>query len=83
MFLQAKVEGEEMAKGNLNGAARSLFAMIAAASRGTTLERADAFALGPFPAKDDDPGRRLWPGATVELAAEGIGTLRNRLGARP
>jgi len=83
MFLQAKVEGEEMAKGNLNGAARSLFALIAAASRGATLERADAFALGPFPARDDDPGRRLWPGATVELAAEGIGTLRNRLGARP
>jgi hypothetical protein len=83
MFLQAKVEGEEMAKGNLNGAARSLFELIAFASKGTTLERADAFALGPFPARDDDPGRRLWPGATVELAAEGIGTLRNRLGARP
>jgi hypothetical protein len=83
MFLQAKVEGEEMAKGNLNGAAKSLFELIAFASKGTTLERADAFALGPFPARDDDPGRRLWPGATVELAAEGIGTLRNRLGARP
>ena len=38
---------------------------------------------GPFPARDDDPNRRLWPGALVELAAEGIGTLRNRLGARP
>ena len=83
MFLQAKVEGEEMAKGNLNGVARSLFELIAFASRGTTLERADAFALGPFPARDDDPSRRLWPGAMVELAAEGIGTLRNRLGARP
>jgi hypothetical protein len=82
MFLQAKVEGREMAKGNLNGAARSLFALIAAASRGTNLERADAFALGPFPARDDDPSRMLWPGATVELAAEGIGTLRNRLGLR-
>jgi len=83
MFLQAKVEGREMAKGNLNGAARSLFDLIAVASRGATLERADAFALGPFPARDDDPARRLWPGATVELAAEGIGTLRNRLGPRP
>jgi 2-keto-4-pentenoate hydratase/2-oxohepta-3-ene-1,7-dioic acid hydratase in catechol pathway len=82
MFLQAKVEGREMAKGNLNGAARSLFDLIAFASRGTTLERADAFALGPFPARDDDQARRLWPGATVELAAEGIGTLRNRLGPR-
>jgi hypothetical protein len=82
-FLQAKVDGKEVAKGNLNGTARSLFDLIAAASRGTTLERADAFALGPFPVRDDDPSRRLWPGATVELAAEGIGTLRNRLGPRP
>lgn len=83
MFLQAKVDGGELAKGNLNGSARSLFGLIAAASRGTTLERGDAFALGPFPVRDDDPNRRLWPGALVELAAEGIGTLRNRLGARP
>ena len=83
MFLQAKVDGSELAKGNLNGSARSLFDLIAAASRGTVLERGDAFALGPFPARDDDPNRRLWPGALVELAAEGIGTLRNRLGARP
>jgi 2-keto-4-pentenoate hydratase/2-oxohepta-3-ene-1,7-dioic acid hydratase in catechol pathway len=83
MFLQAKVDGGELAKGNLNGSARSLFGLIAAASRGTALERGDAFALGPFPARDDDPNRRLWPGALVELAAEGIGTLRNRLGARP
>lgn len=83
MFLQAKVDGSELAKGNLNGSARSLFDLIAAASRGTALERGDAFALGPFPARDDDPNRRLWPGALVELAAEGIGTLRNRLGARP
>ena len=83
MFLQAKVDGREFAKGNLNGLARSLFGLIAAASRGTELERGDAFALGPFPARDDDPNRRLWPGALVELAAEGIGTLRNRLGDRP
>jgi hypothetical protein len=82
MFLEAKVDGTELAKGNLNGSARSLFGLIAAASRGTVLERGDAFALGPFPPRDDDPNRRLWPGAVVELAAEGIGTLRNRLGAR-
>jgi Fumarylacetoacetate (FAA) hydrolase family len=82
IFLQAKVDGEEIAKGNLNGAARSLFALISAASRSSTLERGDAFALGPFPAAEPDPDRRLWPGAVVELAAEGIGTLRNRLGPR-
>ena len=83
MFLQAKVDGAELAKGNLNGAARNLFDLIAFASRGTVLERGDAFALGPFPTHDDDPERRLWPGALVELAAEGVGTLRNRLGTRP
>src|ERR671914_247260 len=82
LFIRAKVDGRELAKGNLNGAARSLFGLIAFASKGTTLERADAFALGPFPTHDGDPGRRLWPDATVELAAEGIGTLRNRLGPR-
>jgi len=83
LFLHAKVDGRDVAKGNLNGAAMSLFELIAAASRTTPLERADAFALGPFPSRDDDPSRRLWPGALVELAAEGIGTLRNRLGPRP
>ena len=82
LFLQARVDGEAIAKGNLNGAARSLFRLIAAASRASALERADAFALGPFPAADPDPGRRLWPGAVVELSAEAIGTLRNRLGPR-
>jgi hypothetical protein len=82
LFLQAKVDGGEIAKGNLNGAARSLFALIAAASRTAPLERGDAFALGPFPSAEPDPGRRLWPGALVELAAERIGTLRNRLGPR-
>jgi hypothetical protein len=83
MFLQAKVDGAELAKGNLNGAARNLFDLIAFASRGTVLERGDAFALGPFPTHEDDPQRRLWPGAVVELAADGVGTLRNRLGSRP
>ena len=83
LFLQAKVDGQEIAKGNLNGAARSLFALVAAASRAAPLERGDAFALGPFPSAEPDPGRRLWPGALVELAADGIGTLRNRLGPRP
>jgi len=82
LFLQAKVDGEEIAKGNLNGAARNLFALISVASRVSTLERGDAFALGPFPPAEPDPDRRLWPGALVELAAEGIGTLRNRLGPR-
>lgn len=79
MFLQVKVDGDEVMKGNLNGAARSLFALVAEASKLSVLERGDALALGPF---GNDLDRELWPGASVELAAEGIGTLRNRV-ARP
>jgi len=81
MFVQVKVDGEELAKGNLTGAAEDLFGLISDVSRGSVLERGDAFALGPFPAssEDGDPARRLWPGALVELAAEGVGTLRNRI----
>jgi len=82
MFVQVKVDGDELAKGNLNGAAEDLFGLISESSRGSVLERGDAFALGPFPwpGDDADPSRRLWPGALVELAAEGVGTLRNRIG---
>jgi 2-keto-4-pentenoate hydratase/2-oxohepta-3-ene-1,7-dioic acid hydratase in catechol pathway len=82
MFLHAKVDGRDLAKGNLNGAARSLFSLIAAASQDAVLERGDAFALAPFDTDDADPSRRLWPGALIELSAEGIGTLRNRLSSR-
>jgi 2-keto-4-pentenoate hydratase/2-oxohepta-3-ene-1,7-dioic acid hydratase in catechol pathway len=81
MFVEVKIDGEQIAKGNLNGAARSLMEVISGASRLGELERGDAFALGPF-AATEDPSRQLWPGATIELGAEGIGTLRNRLGTR-
>jgi 2-keto-4-pentenoate hydratase/2-oxohepta-3-ene-1,7-dioic acid hydratase in catechol pathway len=82
MVVQVKIDGEEVAKGNLNGAAESLFGSISEASRFAVLERGDAFALGPFGSADLDPSRRLWPGALIEFAAEGIGTLRNRLARR-
>jgi 2-keto-4-pentenoate hydratase/2-oxohepta-3-ene-1,7-dioic acid hydratase in catechol pathway len=67
-------------KGNLNGTARSLLREVARASRQERLEPGDAFASGPF----EIPGfeQRIWQGAEVELEAEGIGVLRNRL-ARP
>ena len=78
-FVQVKVDGEELSKGNLNGVAGTLFGMIASASREAALERGDAFALGPFGGTDGEPAHQLWPGALVELGAEGIGTLRNRV----
>jgi 2-keto-4-pentenoate hydratase/2-oxohepta-3-ene-1,7-dioic acid hydratase in catechol pathway len=82
MVVQVKVDGEQLAKGNLNGVAESLFSLISEASRLAVLGRGDAFALSPFGRADLDPSRRLWPGASVELAAEGIGTLRNHFAVR-
>jgi 2-keto-4-pentenoate hydratase/2-oxohepta-3-ene-1,7-dioic acid hydratase in catechol pathway len=75
MFMQVKIDGQELDKGNLNGAAASLLGMISDISQDRPLERGDALALAPFP----DREHRLWPGARVELAAEGIGTLANRV----
>ena len=78
MFVDVRVDGASLAKGNLNGSARSLLGLISEASREALLERGDAFALAPFAGA----ARDLWPGASIELAAEGIGTLRNRLATR-
>jgi 2-keto-4-pentenoate hydratase/2-oxohepta-3-ene-1,7-dioic acid hydratase in catechol pathway len=78
VFVDVRVDGQSLAKGNLNGTAQSLAGLVSAASREAVLERGDAFALAPFPAA----ARDLWPGAAIELAAEGIGTLRNRLAVR-
>jgi hypothetical protein len=78
MFLQVRVDAEDVAKGNLNGRATSLFAAIEEASRFAPLGRGEAVALNPF---GEFPSE-LWPGAEVVLAAEGVGTLRNRIADR-
>jgi 2-keto-4-pentenoate hydratase/2-oxohepta-3-ene-1,7-dioic acid hydratase in catechol pathway len=52
--------------------------MISDVSQQRPLGRGDALALAPFPGRE----RQLWQGATVELAAEGVGTLRNRVAPR-
>jgi len=82
LFLSVRVDGESWAKGNLNGAAESLEVLISSVARVEPLAAGDAFALGPFGVFGVNPGRQLWPGAVVSLEAEGIGTLRNRLGSR-
>jgi 2-keto-4-pentenoate hydratase/2-oxohepta-3-ene-1,7-dioic acid hydratase in catechol pathway len=80
-FVTVRVDGEEWVKGNLNGTARTLLRDVARASKEEQLAPGEAFASGPF----EIPGleQRLWPGAEVELEAEGIGVLRNRLGRPP
>jgi 2-keto-4-pentenoate hydratase/2-oxohepta-3-ene-1,7-dioic acid hydratase in catechol pathway len=77
-FVTVRVDGEEWMKGNLNGTALRLLRDVARASIHESLEAGETFASGPF----EMPGfeQRIWPGAEVELEAEGIGVLRNRLG---
>jgi 2-keto-4-pentenoate hydratase/2-oxohepta-3-ene-1,7-dioic acid hydratase in catechol pathway len=79
-FVSVRVNGEEWVKGNLNGSSAGLLRDVARASRIETLAPGEAFASGPF----ELPGleQRIWPGAEVELEAETIGVLRNRLGRR-
>ena len=76
-FITVRVDGEEWVKGNLNGIAADLVEAVTRTSRVEPLEPGEAFASSPF----DFPGfeQRTWPGATIELEAEGIGVLRNRI----
>ena len=78
MFLTVRVDGEQWAKGNLNGTARDLLGSVSRSSRVEELLPGEAFVSNPF----DAPGveQRIWPGAVVELEAEGIGVLRTPVG---
>jgi len=76
MTLTVRVDGQEWAKGNLNGTSTDLLAAVTAAARLGELSAGEAFAATPFDVRRE---QRVWPGATVELEAEGIGVLRNRI----
>jgi 2-keto-4-pentenoate hydratase/2-oxohepta-3-ene-1,7-dioic acid hydratase in catechol pathway len=77
-FVTVRVDGEEWVKGNLNGTALRLLHDVERASRTEPLAAGEAFASGPFEIAGFE--QRVWPGAEVEIEAEGIGVLRNRLG---
>jgi Fumarylacetoacetate (FAA) hydrolase family len=77
-MLTVRVDGEQWAKGNLNGTATDLMAAVAAASRLDALAPGETFASSPFDVRRDE--RRVWPGASIELEAEEVGVLRNRIG---
>jgi 2-keto-4-pentenoate hydratase/2-oxohepta-3-ene-1,7-dioic acid hydratase in catechol pathway len=76
--LTVRVDGEQWAKGNLNGTATDLLAAVRAASRLDDLGAGETFAASAFDVHRNE--QRVWPGATIELEAEGIGVLRNRVG---
>ena len=77
-YVTVRVDGKEWAKGNLNGTARTLLLDVQVASRDGQLSAGEAFASGPFELERFE--HRIWPGAQIEVDAEGIGVLRNRLG---
>lgn len=76
ILVQVKLDSQAVAEGVMNGAATGLFKLIADTSKTAPLERGDALAVTPFPNAPD-----VHPGALVEVLAEGIGTLRNHIGA--
>jgi 2-keto-4-pentenoate hydratase/2-oxohepta-3-ene-1,7-dioic acid hydratase in catechol pathway len=84
LTLKARVDGERWSEGNLGQARWTFPEMIAHVSRGEDVWPGDVYGSGTFGGGCGlDLGRFLWPGAVVELEAEQIGILRNRIGPRP
>jgi 2-keto-4-pentenoate hydratase/2-oxohepta-3-ene-1,7-dioic acid hydratase in catechol pathway len=82
--LSARVDGEVWAKGSLANARWTFPQMIAHVSQGEDVWPGDVYGSGTFAGGCGlDLGRLLWPGVVVELEADGIGVLRNRVGPKP
>jgi 2-keto-4-pentenoate hydratase/2-oxohepta-3-ene-1,7-dioic acid hydratase in catechol pathway len=81
--LTARVDGETWSDGSLGQAHWTFPQMIAHVSEGEDVWPGDVYGSGTFAGGCGlDLGRFLWPGAIVELEAEGIGVLRNRVGPK-
>lgn len=82
--LVARVDGEVWSVGSLSQALGSFPDLIAELSESQTLYPGDIVGSGTFPGGCAlDLGLRLKVGSVVELEAEGIGVLRNFVGAPP
>jgi fumarylacetoacetate (FAA) hydrolase len=80
----ARVNGEERSRGNLRDMHHRWDAIVAHAARNTVLRPGDVLGSGTVGSGcilEHDDGRWLQPGDLVELEVEGIGVLRNRIGA--
>jgi fumarylacetoacetate (FAA) hydrolase len=81
----ARVNGEERSRGELGDMHFSWEEIVAQAARNTVLKPGDVLGSGTVGTGcilEHGDGRWLRPGDVVELEVEGIGTLRNRIGAR-
>jgi 2-keto-4-pentenoate hydratase/2-oxohepta-3-ene-1,7-dioic acid hydratase in catechol pathway len=84
MRLEARVDGAVWSAGDLGRARWTFPQMIAHVSRDEDVWPGDLYGSGTFGGGCGlDLGRFLWPGAVVELEAEGIGVLRSRVGPKP
>lgn len=82
--LVARVDGEAWSEGSLGEARWTFPQMIAHVSQGEDVWPGDVYGSGTFGGGCGlDLGKLLWPGAVVELEADGIGVLRNRVGPKP
>jgi 2-keto-4-pentenoate hydratase/2-oxohepta-3-ene-1,7-dioic acid hydratase in catechol pathway len=82
--LVARVDGEVWSEGDLGGARWTFPQMIAHVSQGEDVWPGDVYGSGTFGGGCGlDLGKFLWPGAVVELEADPIGVLGNRVGPKP
>jgi fumarylacetoacetate (FAA) hydrolase len=82
----ARVNREERSRGNLRDMHHSWDAIVAHAARNTRLDPGDVLGSGTVGTGcilELGDERWLQPGDVVELEVEGIGVLRNAVGARP
>jgi fumarylacetoacetate (FAA) hydrolase len=82
----ARVNGEERSRGELGDMHYSWATLVEHAARNTVLHAGDILGSGTVGTgciAEHGDGRWLEPGDVVELEVEGLGTLRNRIGARP
>ncbi len=84
--MRARVNGEERSRGNMGDMHHSWDAIVGHAARNTHLRPGDILGSGTVGTGcilELGDGRWLQPGDVVELEIEGIGVLRNRVGASP
>jgi 2-keto-4-pentenoate hydratase/2-oxohepta-3-ene-1,7-dioic acid hydratase in catechol pathway len=81
---RVRVDGEVWCEGTTAGASHDVGEMLAHASAGERLDAGDVISTGTMPGCCGlELDRWIAPGQTVELEIDGIGTLTNRIGARP